>query len=59
MVTQEYTTLTMRGTKSSQTYYARVPDRVNAIEAVRKHIRAMPDTVIEARKPLQATVWTH
>ena len=47
---------TSEGGKSSQTYYARVPDRVDAVEAVRKHIGALPDAAIEARKPVQSTV---
>jgi hypothetical protein len=47
---------TLKGDKSFQTYYARVPDRMDAVEVVRKHIGALPDAVIEARKPIQSTV---
>jgi hypothetical protein len=47
---------TLEGDRSSQTYYARVPDRMDAVEAVRKHIGARADAVIEARKPVQSTV---
>jgi hypothetical protein len=42
---------------SSQTYYARVPDRTDAVEAVRKHIGAQDDVVIEARAPVQSTAF--
>jgi hypothetical protein len=46
----------MEGGKSSQTYYARLPDRIEAVEAVRKHIGTATDAVIEARKPVQSSV---
>jgi hypothetical protein len=46
----------MEGGKSSQTYYARLPDRIEAVEAVRKHIGPATDAVIEARKPVQSSV---
>jgi hypothetical protein len=46
---------TMKGDKSSQTYYARLPDRMEAAEAVRNLIGAASDAVIEARKPVQSS----
>jgi hypothetical protein len=46
---------TKDGNKSSQTYYARLQDRIEAIEAVRKHVGAASDAVIEARKPVQSS----
>ena len=48
---------TWEGKKSSQTYYVRVPDRVGAVEAVRLHVGAGDDAVIEARKPVQPSVF--
>jgi hypothetical protein len=42
---------------SSQVYYARVPDRTGAVEAVRHHIGASGDAAIEARKPVQSSVF--
>jgi hypothetical protein len=48
--------ITQEGKKSSQTYYARVPDRVGAAEAVR-HIGAAANAVIEARNPVQSRVF--
>jgi hypothetical protein len=50
-------TRTSEGENSSQTYYARVPVRIDAVEAVRKHIGAQGDVVIEARKPVQSSVF--
>jgi hypothetical protein len=41
----------------SRMYYARVPDRVGAVEAVRRHLGAANDAVIEARKPVQSSVF--
>jgi hypothetical protein len=49
--------VTLAGDKSSQTYYAHVSDRAAAVEAVRKHIGAASSEMIEARKPLQSTVF--
>jgi hypothetical protein len=49
--------ITREGKKSSQTYYARVPDRMGATEAVRQHVGAAADAVIEARKPVQSSVF--
>jgi hypothetical protein len=49
--------ITWEGKKSSQTYYARVSDRSEATEAVRQHIGAAADAVIEARKPIQSSVF--
>jgi hypothetical protein len=49
--------ITRAGNKSSQTYYARVPDRLDATEAVRQHVGAAADAVIEARKPIQSSVF--
>jgi hypothetical protein len=48
---------TREGNKSSQTYYARVPDRIGAVEAVRQHIGAPDDAVIEARRSVQSSVF--
>jgi hypothetical protein len=49
--------ITREGKRSSQTYYARIPDRIAATEAVRQHIGATADAVIEARKPVQSSVF--
>jgi hypothetical protein len=49
--------ITLEGKKSSQTYYARVPDRRDATEAVRQYVGATADAVIEARKPIQSSVF--
>ena len=49
--------ITREGKKSSQTYYARVPDRIGATEAVRRHVGAASDAVIEAHKPVQSSVF--
>jgi hypothetical protein len=48
--------ITREGKKSSQMYYARVPDRIDATEVVRQHIGAAA-AVIEARKPIQSSVF--
>jgi hypothetical protein len=48
---------TREGNISSQAYYARVPDRIGAVEAVRHHIGASGDAIIEARKPVQSSVF--
>lgn len=48
---------TREGVTSSQTYYARVPDRLAAAEAVRRHLGAPAGAVIEARKPVQSSVF--
>jgi hypothetical protein len=48
---------TWEGNKSSQTYYARISDRAGAVEAVRQHIGAGDEAVIEARKPVQPSVF--
>jgi hypothetical protein len=50
-------TISREGNASSQMYYARVSDRIAATEAVRRHIKATTDTVIEARKPVQSSVF--
>jgi hypothetical protein len=46
-----------RGEESSETYYARVPDRIGAV--VRRAGAYCPkgDVVIEARAPVQSTVF--
>jgi hypothetical protein len=40
-----------------QIYYAYVSDRAAAVEAVRNHIGAMSGQRLEARKPIQTTVF--
>jgi hypothetical protein len=42
--------------EASETYYARVPDRRAAEEAVRHHLDA-PRHIIEARLPVQSSVF--
>ena len=49
--------ITWEGKKSSRRYYARIPDRIGATEAVRQHVGAAADAVIEARKPVQSSVF--
>jgi hypothetical protein len=48
----EVTMWVMGGGQSKQTYYAHVPDRTAAEEAVKLHILAPPDVKVEARKPV-------
>lgn len=43
--------------ESSKTYYARVADRHHAAEAVRRHLAAARGNTIEARVPIQSTVF--
>jgi hypothetical protein len=45
------------GGESTQTYYARVPDRLAAEEAVRKRISATPDVIVTATAPISALVF--
>jgi hypothetical protein len=40
-----------------QIYYAHVAERADAVEAVRKHVGTATDKIIEARKPIQSTVF--
>ena len=40
-----------------QIYYAYVSDRAEAVEAVRNHIGATPGQRLEARRPIQTTVF--
>jgi hypothetical protein len=42
---------------SSTTYYVRVADRHGAEEALRQVLRAAPAAVIEARLPIQSSVF--
>jgi hypothetical protein len=41
----------------TQVYYANVSGRLDAVEAVRKHIDATNAQILEARKPIQSTVF--
>jgi hypothetical protein len=43
------------GGESTQTYYARVPDRLGAEEAVKKRINATPDVIVTAIAPVSAS----
>jgi hypothetical protein len=43
------------GGESTQTYYARVPDRLGAEEAVRKWINATPDVIVAAITQVSAS----
>jgi hypothetical protein len=45
------------GEQPDQIYYAHVADRADAVEAVRKHVGATSGEVVEARKPIQSTVF--
>lgn len=45
------------GEHPAQIFYAYVSDRAAAVEAVRSHVRATSDRIIEARKPVQSTVF--
>jgi hypothetical protein len=40
-----------------QIYYAYVAERADAVEAVRKHVGAASGEIIEARRPIQSTVF--
>ena len=42
--------------EASETYYARVPDRQAAEEAVRRYLDA-PTHIVEARLPVQSSVF--
>ena len=42
---------------SAETYYANVSDRADAVQAVKDHIGATPNHRLEARKPIQSTVF--
>jgi hypothetical protein len=44
------------GENASQIFYVYVSDRLEAVEAVRKHVDATSHGIIEARKPVQSTV---
>jgi hypothetical protein len=45
------------GGESTRTYYARVPDRLAAEEAVRKRIKAADDVIVTARTLVLASVF--
>jgi hypothetical protein len=40
---------TFGGAESVEIYYARFPTRADAEEAVKRHVNATPDVVVEAR----------
>jgi len=44
------------GENPAQIFYVYVSDRLEAVEAVRKHVDATSHGIIEARKPVQSTV---
>lgn len=47
----------LAGDTAARTYYAHVSDRSDAVQAVRDHIGAKSGHRLEARKPVQSTVF--